>query len=791
MTLSLDILAIIFAVAQLGLVLFVLLRMRHQEDKERIYWLLMTIFVTGLTTIVIALSSRLLLTAPLTISFFVWSGLMAATVCYGGLVLHDIGQHKPLRYFPRHYALISAVWVTAYVALALIQERPVLGWVDWTQSQISAGAALALAGMGLYGLLLLGVTFYSFYKAPMPEVANRFAFWSVITAVFMIGVVLTASGSFAVVQAGILILFMATAGMVYGCYFYRLLDVRTSILMAVRIVLIVLITWSFVFSGVYFVNRTPLPANLTTTLLLAVLALFIAVLSIPTRQLIDALFGQIALRSRPNLAAATAEYSKSVARAASLEEVVGATTETLNRVMGVKRSALILINNTFRVPNSVELLVMEGGSSFTRPAGTGYLSKNSPIYKTLALMKVPLAQFDIEYGDAYRHLASDEKGFFRRIMLRAYAPIISENTLIGILACGPKLNDTPFFREDMELLVVLGQQVGTALRSARLIDDLQHLNNSMRALNRRLEDAKIELEKLDSVKTDFITIASHELRTPLAQIRGYTDILDSLNEQGLLQPGQITQMIGSLRKSTERMEDLISNMLDVSQLDVNAMDLRFVRTTIDTIIRLALEPLKEALEQRQLTVDRDGLNGLPHIQVDMQRMVQAFRNIIQNAIKFTPDGGRITIVAQHEPAASENEIPQVVVTVKDTGVGIAQKDLELIFQKFYRGFDTQLHSSGAFKFLGAGPGLGLTIARGIVEGHGGTIWAESPGHDIEKFPGSTFHVRIPVHPPQGTRRVMPFESDEMPAVSRNTSEVRRVELEASDTRSNNPVGSAD
>ncbi len=776
--------AMIFTLAQAGLLLFVLWRLRGQDDKERFYWLLTTVLLVTLATALVGLVPSLAFVAPLTASFFVWSALMTATVCFGGLVLRDIGRHKPLRFFPRQYALLSAAWLTIYVVASLSQMLPITGWVGWSQSSVTVAAVLALVGVGVYGVILLGVTFYSFYKSAMPEVANRAAFWAVMTAIFMIAVVLTASGSDAVTEAGILLLFLATAGMVYACYHYRLLDVRTSILMAVRVLLIVLVTWSFVFSGVYLVNRALLPPGLATTLVLAALALLIATLFIPVRQLIDSLFTQIALRSRPNLAAATAEYSQNVARAASLEEVVTATTDTLNRVMSVKRSALILINNTFRVPNSVELLVMEGGSSFTRPASIGYLAKSSPIYRTFAMMKVPLAEFDIEYGDVFQHVPPDEKQFFQRLMLRAYAPIISENTLIGILACGPKINDTPFFREDMELLVVLGQQVGTALRSARLIDDLQHLNNSMRALNRRLEDAKIELEKLDSVKTDFITIASHELRTPLAQIRGYTDILDSLNDQNLLQPGQITQMIGSLRRSTERMEDLISNMLDVSQIDVNAMDLRFVRTSVETIMRLALEPLKEALDQRKLTVERDALNNLPHIQVDMQRMVQAFRNIIQNAIKFTPDGGKITITAIHEPAPNENDIPNVLITVKDTGVGIAPKDLELIFQKFYRGFDTQLHSSGAYKFLGAGPGLGLTIARGIIEGHGGIIWADSPGHNIEQLPGSVFCVRIPIHPPQGTRRVMPFESEEMPAVPRTTSEMRRVEYE---TQASNSV----
>jgi signal transduction histidine kinase len=94
-------------------------------------------------------------------------------------------------------------------------------------------------------------------------------------------------------------------------------------------------------------------------------------------------------------------------------------------------------------------------------------------------------------------------------------------------------------------------------------------------------------------------------------------------------------------------------------------------------------------------------------------------------------------------------------------VGIAHENLELIFQKFYRGFDPTLHSTGTYKFMGAGPGLGLTIARGVIEGHGGRVWAESPGHSMTDFPGATFYIQLPVHPPETAQRVV-MASEESP-----------------------------
>lgn len=282
----------------------------------------------------------------------------------------------------------------------------------------------------------------------------------------------------------------------------------------------------------------------------------------------------------------------------------------------------------------------------------------------------------------------------------------------------------------------------TTAQNAVLVADLQRLNSEMR--------------RLDSVKTDFVTIASHELRTPLAQIRGYTDILEAVVESDQVDQAHVSSMVSSLRKASERMEELISAMLDVSVIDVNAMDLRFAQTSMSTIVRTAIEPLQDAMRQRKIYLRADGLKELAPIQGDMQRLVQAFRNVVVNAIKYTPDGGRIEISGTSKPIGTGE--PGILITIRDTGVGIERENLELIFRKFYRGHDPSLHSTGSYKFMGAGPGLGLTIAKGVIEGHGGKIWAESTGHDPIRFPGSVFYIALPITPPADARRVLPFQN---------------------------------
>ena len=146
------------------------------------------------------------------------------------------------------------------------------------------------------------------------------------------------------------------------------------------------------------------------------------------------------------------------------------------------------------------------------------------------------------------------------------------------------------------------------------------------------------------------------------------------------------------------------------------------------------------------------LDGLPPIEADVERVQQLLTNLVTNAIKFTPDGGRIALSARVVSYTS-SAVPDlhfqaggdfVHITVADTGIGIDPDEQERIFTRFYEVKDPNLHSTSQTEFMGGGIGLGLAIARGIAEAHGGWLWAESPGCDPETCPGSQFHVLLPV-----------------------------------------------
>jgi signal transduction histidine kinase len=447
-------------------------------------------------------------------------------------------------------------------------------------------------------------------------------------------------------------------------------------------------------------------------------------------------------------------FAEAISGVVELDELIQMTLNQLKTVYGLSRGALILVEPSKTANENEGYMTLrphEIGLGAI-PPGENEVVMSGVLLKRLLVERRPLLQNELETVG----LSDSEKAFFNKMDLAIYAPVVAQGNFIGVLAVGPKGDGQAYKPEEIDLLLTVANQVGTVLRNARLVYDLRRREKEAADANIALNQAKQQLEDLDAVKTDFITIASHELRTPLAQIRGYTDIITALNDQGMLDPEQLKNMTDNLRKATDRMEELIRNMLDVSQLDVNAMDLRLAPVSLNNVVKMAIEPLTEAIRDRKLSLSARGLRDLPQVDADMKRMVQAFQNVIVNAVKFTPDGGRIEIEGSLRKNEQGND--EILVAIIDTGIGIDAKNKEIIFEKFVRTQDPSLHSTGKTKFMGAGPGLGLTIARGVIDGHGGRIWVESSGYDSNNYPGSTFFIALPVKASEKASGVLRFDN---------------------------------
>ncbi|MCB0209971.1 MAG: hypothetical protein KDJ52_11600 [Anaerolineae bacterium] len=295
------------------------------------------------------------------------------------------------------------------------------------------------------------------------------------------------------------------------------------------------------------------------------------------------------------------------------------------------------------------------------------------------------------------------------------------------------------------MLRTLADQTAVALENARLFDDLKYRNEKIEQLNYELSVANEKLARLDEAKSDFIGVASHELRTPMTQIRGYSDMLSDMLESNSLSPETAAMMIRGMSKGVNRLEEIVNKMFEISKIDTETLDLSVEQVALKDVIDSVIKHFNDALQERKQTLATENLADLPEIIADDDRLKQVFMHLIQNAIKYTPDGGHISITGHYlNDAAQQPDDGFVEIIIRDTGIGIAAAELEQIFEKFYRVGDARHHSTGQTKFKGAGPGLGLTIARGIVTAHGGRIWGESRGYDEEGLPGSSFYVVLPV-----------------------------------------------
>ena len=254
-------------------------------------------------------------------------------------------------------------------------------------------------------------------------------------------------------------------------------------------------------------------------------------------------------------------------------------------------------------------------------------------------------------------------------------------------------------------------------------------------ISSEMQSQKKKIERLDKSKSNFVSVAGHEFKTPLTLVEGYAAMLsDSLPPED----EQLHTLLQGIHNGMRRLRELVDDMIDVSMIDNNLMALNFQPVWLNRSLNLLKADFQEIVERRRQTLEIRPFQGAEElIFADPERLYQAIKNVISNAVKYTPDGGHITVDGRMMPGFVE-------LTVTDTGIGISPANQDTIFEKFGQLGDVALHSSGKTKFKGGGPGLGLPIAKGIIEAHGGTIWVESDGHDEVRCPGATFHILLPV-----------------------------------------------
>jgi PAS domain S-box-containing protein len=265
-----------------------------------------------------------------------------------------------------------------------------------------------------------------------------------------------------------------------------------------------------------------------------------------------------------------------------------------------------------------------------------------------------------------------------------------------------------------------------------IYEDITKRKQMEQQLKQQMEELQVayqKLKELDHLKDSFLSTVSHELRTPLTSIKSFSEILLSYDEDKETQKEFLT----IINEESDRLTRLINNFLDLSKIEAGRMQWETAELSLPEVIQTALNATQALTIQTNLKVDTNFAPDLPTVLGDKDRLVQVVTNLLSNAIKFTPDGGKIQVKAQVRNGSKPKGDPDMItVSVSDSGIGIAPKDHEGIFEKFKQVGDTL---SGKPK----GTGLGLPICKEIVEHYGGKLWVES-----ELGKGSTFFFTLPI-----------------------------------------------
>ena len=322
-------------------------------------------------------------------------------------------------------------------------------------------------------------------------------------------------------------------------------------------------------------------------------------------------------------------------------------------------------------------------------------------------------------------------------------PLYLKDNVIGLLVLSRLKNS--FNDDDGLMAATFAMQATVALENARLYDEVTGINQMMeRMVSQRVEElnnAYKTLAQHDKNKSAFIQVAAHELRTPLTVIKGYLGMLQV--DQNVRNNTVLLQAMDGVLQGTNRLHQIVNSMLDVARLDSQSINPRVEPVNLNLILRLVYKDYTNDLAQRNLTFVLDeSTRSLPPVLADPELLKKAIDHVIVNSIKFTPDGGSIAISADIVDDSRFGRCAEL--RIKDTGIGIDPEHHKIIFEKLYQLGTVELHSSSRTNYKGGGAGLGLAIASGIVKAMQGSIWVESPGHDEENFPGSTFIVRLPL-----------------------------------------------
>jgi signal transduction histidine kinase len=284
-------------------------------------------------------------------------------------------------------------------------------------------------------------------------------------------------------------------------------------------------------------------------------------------------------------------------------------------------------------------------------------------------------------------------------------PLMVRGEVVGVLEALNKKDDAHYTEEDLTILETLGALAAQAMQNVDLM--------------RKVRASRVQLAELERLKTDFIAITSHELRTPLGLILGHATFLRELAG------GEYSEQIDAIIRNATKLKDIVENLSDVDNYQNGSARVKGDRTSMTKIAEDVVSLFREEAELKNISLKLEPAGQPFYLHADQVKITIALSNLVKNAIQYTEAGGNVYVMVEEDSG-------YIKVTVTDNGIGIPARELPRIFDRFYQ---VETHLTRRY----GGMGLGLSVAKAMIELHGGRIWAESEGR------GSRFTFLLPMN----------------------------------------------
>jgi signal transduction histidine kinase len=492
---------------------------------------------------------------------------------------------------------------------------------------------------------------------------------------------------------------------------HRLMDIRLVVARSLTYAILLAILALFYAGGVlalervFFGNQAE-ATNYGQIALRTILAVIIAFSFQPLRKWITKITDKIFFKHQYNPQKLLDELSHTMGSTILLSQLLYRVTDILIRQMKVSRGLFVLLK--------------EDGSIYTTQTN-GY--KENP--KITADDMVHLLRDGTCVYDELEE-TSHYKSLLRKYEAAVSIPLKTEKETVGVLLVGEKSSGDMFSQQDLNILEILAPEISVAIENAKSFEEISRFNvtlrQEVRRATHRLKEKNQQLRELDKAKDEFISMASHQLRTPLTAIKGYLSMLLD-GDAGEVKVGQY-DFIQEAYSGANRMVSLINDLLNISRMETGRFFIEPVEIDVESIVKEEVQQLINQAREKDIYLKIEKKGKIPHIWADETKIRQVIMNFIDNAIHYTQKG-RVTVKLGREKGC-------FVFAVSDTGIGVPESQQPKLFEKFFRA-ENALHARPD------GTGLGIYLAKKVIEDHNGKVFFESV-----EGKGSTFGFRLPL-----------------------------------------------